>query len=209
MKASVSICVMAVALCFANVQVDSEGSTYTLTIPPTFELSPIPKSDDPWITSLVSNLARRADDDQLTYSVWRRTNIFGTYNGVSSSVSVYARDGEDNRFLVWSPACFTDHGGRPWLVSWDHGMVYETNSKATSFYRSPSGRYFVVITPSRYGATYSRGRLSPRSFIMEKGSERPGALTIGEVQWRFALKIDQEGIRSADWSMISSAADEK
>jgi hypothetical protein len=44
---------------------------------------------------------------------------------------------------------------------------------------------------------------------MEKGSERPGALTIGEVQWRYALKIDQDGIRSATWSKTSVLADQK
>lgn len=190
-----------------NAEVHTEGA-YTLTIPATFELSPVPKSDDPWLTSLISNLAHRAGVDQLTYSVWRRTNIVGTYNGEASSVSVYARDGEDNRFLVWSPECIFNHGGRPWLVSWDHGSVYETNSKATTFYRSPSGRYFVAIASSGYGPTYARGRLSPRSFIMEKGSERSGALTLGEAKWDYTLKIDQDGIRSASWSNISYAADE-
>lgn len=206
MKTSLSVCVMAVALCLVNAEVATESS-YSFTVPETFELSPIPKSDDPWITSLISNLARRAGVDQLTYSVWRRTNIVGTYNGDSSSVSVYARDGEDNRFLVWSPASFLDHGGRPWLISWDHGSVYETNNQATSFYRSPSGRYIVVIAASSYGPTYSRGRLSPRSFIMQKGQERPGVLNVGEVKWRYTLKINQEGIRSADWSNNIPAKD--
>jgi hypothetical protein len=206
MKTSVSLCIIAVALSLVNTKVHSKD-TYTLNIPPTFELANVPKSDDPWIKSLISNLARRAGVDQLTFSVWRRTNIVGTYHGESSSVSVYARDGEDNRFLVWSPECISNHGGRPWLVSWDHGSVYETNSYATTFYRSPSGRYFVVIASSSYGPTYARGRLSPRSFMMEKGSERLGTLTIGEAKWDYTLKIDQEGIRSATWGSIGSAAE--
>lgn len=193
---------MVVALCFANAEVASRG-VYALTIPPTFELSPVPKSDDPWITSLISNLARRADVDQLTYSVWRRANIVGTYNGESSSVSVYARDGDDNRFLVWSPECLSNHGGRPWLVSWDHGSVHETDSKATSFYQSPSGRYFVVIASSSYGATYSKGRLTPRILSMQMDSKRSTAFTVGEAQWHYTLKMDNEGIRSASWSKSS------
>lgn len=44
---------------------------------------------------------------------------------------------------------------------------------------------------------------------MEKGSEWPGALTVEEAKWDYTLKIDQEGIRSATWSNISSASDEK
>lgn len=194
---------MAGVPCFVNAEAASE-SKYTLTIPLSYELSPIPKSDDPWITSLISNLSRRADVDHLTFSVWRRTNLIGSYNGKSSSVSVYARDGEDNRVLVWSPACVSDHGGRPWIVSWDHGAVHETNRKATSFYRSPSGRYFVVIASSSYGATYDRGQLAPRIPAMQKGGTRSAPFTVGEAQWQYTLKTDQEGIRSASWSKSSA-----
>ncbi len=119
MKTSVSVCVVVIALSMVNAEVHSKGA-YTLKIPVTFELSPVPKSDDPWITSLVSNLARRAGGDQLAYSVWRRTNIVGTYNGEASSVSVYARDGEDSRFwfgrLHVSPIMDDDPG-------WSHGIT--------------------------------------------------------------------------------------
>jgi hypothetical protein len=175
---------------------------YAMTIPSSFELCPVPKSDDPWINSLIANLSRRGEIHNLAYTVWRRTNIVCTHNGEPTSASVYARDADDNRFLVWSSSCVWSHGRRPWLVSWDHQSVYETNSKATAFYLSPSGRYFVVIAPSGYGATYSKGRLSPRIPPLGIGEERTGMLDIQSAKWEHALRVDTEGIRSASWHSV-------
>jgi hypothetical protein len=200
MKILASIFVLALVLLGIKTTVHS-GDRYNLSIPRSYTLWPIPNRDDPWITSLVRNLARRADREDLPYSVWRLTNIFCSYEG-ASSCSVFSRDSEDNRFLVWSPACVAHHQGRPWIVSWDHGAVYETDRNATSFYLSPSGRYIVAIGS---GPTFTRGRLAPRSFVMSNGSTRSASFKVGDSGWQYTLKKDSDGLRSASWCRLSPA----
>ncbi len=137
----------------------SDGVTYRVAIPDDYHLVPTLATDDKWFSSLVGNLAKRANEPRLNYSVWRMTNIPCSVDGRDIAKAVYARDGNDNRFLVWTPECAVYHRGRPWLISWDHGMAYETNPATTSFYFSPSGRYIIAISPSHYGATYSKGQI--------------------------------------------------
>jgi hypothetical protein len=179
---------------------------YSLDIPESFELAPPLGMDDPWLWSLVGNLTERANRGPHPYSVWRLTNIRDcTFNDRLSRCSVFSRDEKDNRFLVWSQTCEAHHGGRPWLVSWDHGAVYEAGGDATSYYLSPSGRYFVVFAPPRYGATFTSGRLSPRRRIMHAGETAIADFVAGVYRWQYTLGIGGDGRRSASWSKLSPA----
>lgn len=178
------------------------GVIYQITIPDHFDLAPSLDPGDKWLSSLIGNLAKRANRSGLVYSVYRKTSINCSVNGVDMAGSVFARDASDNRFLVWTQVCNVYHQKRPWLVSWDHGMVYETNPTATSFYLSPSGRYLIAIAPSSYGATYAKGQLSPRCPPVRQGESRSYEFDVGDVTWSSTLKISDEGKRFAEWHRL-------